>query len=66
MLIKVRKAKPLDGYRLTIEFSDDMTGERDFSFMTRETGPMLEPLKDPAYFRRVFRRGRRDDVAEWL
>ncbi len=54
MLVKVRKAKPLGGYRLTIEFSDDTTGERDFSFIARETGPMLEPLKDPAYFRRVF------------
>ncbi len=54
MLIKVRTAKPLGGYRLAIEFSDDSTGERDFSFVTGETGPMLEPLKDPAYFRRVF------------
>ena len=54
MMIKVRKAKPLGGHRLMIEFSDDMIGERDFSFITGETGPMLEPLKDPAYFRRVF------------
>jgi hypothetical protein len=54
MMIKVRKAKPLGGHRLMIEFSDDMAGERDFSFITGETGPMLEPLKDPAYFRRVF------------
>ena len=35
MLVKVRKAKPLGGYRLTIEFSDDTTGERDFSFIAR-------------------------------
>ena len=54
MLIKVRKAKPLGGYRLAIEFSDDTMGERDFSFITRETGPMLEPLKDTTYFHRVF------------
>ncbi len=54
MLIKVRKAKPLGGYRLAIEFSDDTMGERDFSFITSETGPMLQPLKDPTYFRRVF------------
>ena len=54
MLIKVRKAKPLGGYRLAIEFSDDTTGERDFSFIAGETGPMLEPLKDLTYFRRVF------------
>jgi hypothetical protein len=54
MLIKVRKAKSLGGHRLAIEFSDDTTGERDFSFINGETGPMLQPLKDPTYFRRVF------------
>ena len=54
MLIKVRKAKPLGDYRLAIKFSDDTMGERDFSFITSETGPMLQPLKDPTYFRRLF------------
>jgi len=57
MLIKVRRAKAVGGYRLAIEFSDDTVGERDFSFITDETGPMLEPLKDPAYFGRVFVEG---------
>jgi Protein of unknown function (DUF2442) len=55
MLIRVRTAKPLGGYRLAIEFSNDTAGERDFSFITTEkTGPMAEPLKDPTYFARVF------------
>jgi hypothetical protein len=54
MMIKVRNAKPLGDYRLMVEFSDDTIGEGDFSFITREAGPMLEPLKDPTYFRRVF------------
>ncbi len=45
MLIKVRTAKPLSGYRLAIEFSDDTVGERDFSFITDEAGPMLEPYR---------------------
>ena len=54
MLIKVRIAKPLGDYRLVIEFSDDTMGERDFSFITSETGPMLQPLKEPTYFRRLF------------
>jgi len=31
-----------------------MIGERDFSFILRKAGPMLEPLKDSAYFARVF------------
>lgn len=54
MLIKVRKAKVLGGHRLAVEFSDDTIGERDFSFIKTESGPMLEPLKEPAYFQRVF------------
>ena len=54
MLIKVRRAKSLGDHRLRIEFSDDTIGERDFSFIRSESGEMLEPLKDPAYFRRVF------------
>ena len=54
MLIKVRKAKVLGDYRLAIEFSDDTIGERDFSFIKNENGSMLEPLKEPAYFKRVF------------
>ena len=36
------------------EFSDDTIGERDFSFINRKSGPMLEPLKDPVNFRGVF------------
>jgi Protein of unknown function (DUF2442) len=54
MLIKVRSARYLGGHRLMIEFSDDPVGERDFSFLMRDRGPMVEPLKDPAYFRRAF------------
>lgn len=54
MLIKVRTAKPVGDFRLLVEFSDDTIGERDFAFINRDCGPMLEPLEDPAYFRRVF------------
>ena len=53
-MIDVLTAKPLGGYKLEIEFSDGTIGVRDFSFVTRKTGPMAEPLKDPAYFQRVF------------
>lgn len=54
MLIKVRYAKPTEGYRLQVEFSDDTAGECDLGFIVEETGPMLEALKDTDYFRRVF------------
>jgi hypothetical protein len=54
MLVKVRKVRSVGEFRLTVEFSDDTIGERDFSFLTRWSGPMVEPLKDADYFRRVF------------
>ena len=41
-----------------------MIGERDFSFIKTESGPMLEPLKEPAYFQRVFVEDRSPDLAE--
>lgn len=54
MLIKVRRATALDGHRLKLEFSDDTVGEHDLGYILSEHGPMLEPLKDPTYFKRVF------------
>ncbi len=38
-------------HRLTFVFSDGVTGEIDLREALK--GPMLEPLKDPAYFARV-------------
>jgi Protein of unknown function (DUF2442) len=52
-MMKVTKIKPLDGYRLRATFSDGMSGEYDFSAIVSEGGPMVEPLRDPAYFARV-------------
>ena len=54
MIIHVIGIRRLGGYRLEIEFSNGTVGVRDFSFVTEKTGPMAEPLKDPAYFARVF------------
>jgi hypothetical protein len=53
-LIKVTKAEPLGGHRLRLSFSDGSTGERDFSDIAAQSGPMVEPLRDPTYFARVF------------
>jgi hypothetical protein len=53
-MIKVSKLKYLDGYRLRATFSDGMAGEYDFSAIVKEGGPMVEPLRDPPYFARVF------------
>jgi hypothetical protein len=42
------------GFKLEIEFSDGTIGVRDFSFVNKKAGSMAQPLKDPAYFARVF------------
>ena len=31
-----------------------LVGTKDFSSLLNRTGPMVEPLKDPGYFARVF------------
>jgi len=54
MMIDVIGVRRLGGFSLEIEFSNDMIGKRDFSCILSEAGPMLEPLKDPDYFARVF------------
>jgi uncharacterized protein DUF2442 len=54
ILIQVIGVKRLGEYRLEIEFSDGTVGTRDFAFMVVRSGPMLEPLRDPGYFARVF------------
>ena len=53
-MIKVSKIRYLDGYRVRPTFSDGMAGEYDFSAVVKEGGPMVEPLRDRAYFARVF------------
>jgi Protein of unknown function (DUF2442) len=53
-MIKVTKIKCLGGHRLSATFSDGMAGEYDFSAVIGETGPMIEPLRDPTFFGRVF------------
>lgn len=53
-MIDVIGVRSLGGHKLEIEFSDGTIGVRDFSDILQKTGPMSEPLKDPAYFRRVF------------
>lgn len=53
-MIDVVGIRKLGGYRLEIEFSDGTKGVRDFSSVRYKTGSMAEPLKDTAYFARVF------------
>jgi Protein of unknown function (DUF2442) len=52
--VKVVQLKPQDGYRLWVRFSDGTEGVRDYTDMIEEGGPMVEPLRDPAVFNKVF------------
>jgi hypothetical protein len=54
MLTKVTSLEKLGGFRLRVRFNDGSRGIHDFSAMTREPGSMLEPLRDEAFFGRVF------------
>ena len=53
-MIDVVSVKPLGGFRLRIAFSNGSAGEHDFSSTVARTGEMVQPLKDPAFFARVF------------
>ena len=53
-MIDVVSVKPLGGYRLRVGFSDGCAGVHDFSATAARDGEMVRPLKDPAFFARVF------------
>ena len=53
-LIDVVRVEPRGGYRLALAFSDGSEGERDFADLIAESGEMVEPLRDSAFFARVF------------
>lgn len=53
-MVDVIKLKPLDGHKLWVRFSTGEEGVRDYSGMISKGGPMVQPLRDPRYFARVF------------
>ena len=53
-MVHVTKVEKRGGFGLRLTFSDGTVGERDFSDLVAETGEMVEPLRDPAFFNRVF------------
>ena len=53
-MVDVLRVKPLDGFRIWLRFSDGTEGVRDCANIIARAGQMIEPLKDPAYFMRVF------------
>ena len=53
-MVKVVAVKSLGGHRLRVAFSDGSAGEHDFADLFVEPGPMVEPLRDEAFFAQVF------------
>jgi hypothetical protein len=45
-------AKPTEGYVVHVRFEDDLTADVDLSYLL-DYGGVFEPLRDPAYFRRL-------------
>ena len=54
MLTKIVHLEKLGEFRLRLRFSDGSEGVHDFAALVHEPGSMMEPLRDPAYFARVF------------
>ena len=53
-IVKVTELRAFDGHRLWVRFSNDRQGVRDFADILAEGGAMVEPLRDPTFFCRVF------------
>ena len=54
MLTKVIAISVVPPYGLRVEFSDGKCGIYDCSQVVARDGPMVVPLRDPSYFKRVF------------
>jgi len=54
MPTKITRLEKLSGFKLRVSFNDGSGGVHDFAALVTEPGPMLEPLRDGAYFSRVF------------
>ena len=53
-LNKIKSIRSLDGYRVRVVFADGFIGEVDLKpLVDRAKGPLLQPLQDLEFFRRV-------------
>jgi hypothetical protein len=53
-MVDVLRLRPLERYQLWLRFTDGSEGVRDLSDVIAQGGPMVDPLRDPAYFARAF------------
>jgi hypothetical protein len=53
-MIKITKAKYKSDYKIDLYFSDEKHGVYDFARLVAKAGPMVQPLRDPDYFKGFF------------
>ncbi len=53
-MVDVTGVEYLDCFRLRVRFNNGREGVHDFSATAARDGEMVRPLKDPAFFARVF------------
>jgi hypothetical protein len=53
-MIKVLTTRYLGDFQVVLSFSDGAEGVFDGHALLQRSGPLLEPLRDEAYFRRLF------------
>jgi hypothetical protein len=53
-MTKIKKVHLNGGKRLTLTFTDGACGVHDLVWLFEKSGPMLEPLREQAFFDRVF------------
>jgi len=51
--VEVTRVTALDDHRIRLEFSNGLAGVRDLTDVLTEGGEMVEPLRDPAFFKKV-------------
>ena len=53
-MLKLLTARYVGNFQIRLEFSDATCGDFDGHTLLQRIGPLLEPLRDEAYFQRCF------------
>lgn len=53
-VVHVRSFQRTGPYRLRLSFTDGLSGEWDFSHLSRDPRPVTAPFRDPDFFDKVF------------
>ena len=53
-MLKLLTARSMGNFQVRLEFSDGTSGDFDGQALLQRSGPLLEPLRDAAYFQCCF------------